>query len=140
MLAQDTLNVLAHLSATSEEGLRKENDLGLLFEMNARTGDFEEMNQLLFNGSSLYRLYHTLRRSGSNAEGYEGLEREFRENAERLKELIAKALVEAEEEVVERFETTYYGMTQGALRNLIDLAHDLNVAKSVQNDQRKGEA
>jgi hypothetical protein len=38
---------------------------------------------------------------------------------------------------VERFETTYYTMTQGSLRNLVDLAHDLNVAKGVQNEEKR---
>lgn len=134
--ADDTRNVLSYLEEASEQGLRKPEDLGVLFEMTARREAAEEMGGLLFHGSALYRLYHTLRKSGSNAEGYEKLEREFRERAEEVRELIAKALVEAEEEMVDRFETTYYQMTQGALRNLIDLAHDLDVAKRVQNDQK----
>jgi hypothetical protein len=29
-------------------------------------------------------------------------------------------------------------MTQGSIRNLIDLAHDLGVLKSVQNQQKYG--
>ena len=39
-------------------------------------------------------------------------------------------------EHVERFELHYYAATQGSLRNLIDLAHDLGVLKSVQNERK----
>lgn len=140
MFAQDTLNVLAYLSEIAPDGLRKEPDLGVLFELSAQEGKAEEMNRLLFDGSALYRLYHTLRKQGSNAEGYQALETEFRGTAERVKDLVAQILLGTEdEEVLDRFETTYYGMTQGALRNMIDLAHDLNVAKGLQNDQRQSE-
>ncbi len=139
-LSSDVLNVLAYLSEIAPEGLRKEPDLGLLFELSAREEKAEEMNQLFFDGSALYRLYNTLRKHGSNAEGYQELEREFRETTERVKDLVAQILLGTEdEEVLDRFEMTYYGITQGALRNLIDLAHDLNVAKGLQNDQKKGE-
>ena len=134
--ADDILNVLTYLEQASENGLRKPDDLGALFELTARRGAAEEMADLLFHGSALYRLYHSLRKRGSNAEGYEGLEREFGQRAEEMRQLMAKAMVDADADLVERFEVTYYAMTQGALRNLIDLGHDLDVAKRVQNDLR----
>ena len=134
--ADDTRNVLAYLEQASEQGLRKPDDLGALFELTARRGAAGEMADLLFHGSALYRLYHTLRKRGSNAEGYEGLQREFSQTAEEIRQLMAQAMVDADDDLVERFEVTYYAMTQGALRNLIDLGHDLDVAKRVQNDAR----
>ena len=139
-LSPDVRNVLTYLSEIAPDGLRKDPDLGVLLELGAEGGKAEEMNRLFFDGSALYRLYHTLRKQGSNAEGYHSLETEFRETTERVKDLIAQILLGTEdEEVLDRFETTYYGMTQGALRNLIDLAHDLDVAKGLQNDQRQSE-
>lgn len=142
-LSTDTQNVLDYLEAISEQGLRKRNDLGVLFEHSAERAVAEEMNDLLFQGTLMYNLFHTLRRAGSNSEGYANLEKEFGEATERVRDLIAKVLVEAEADHVERFEVTYYAMTQGSLRNLIDLGHDLSVAKRVQNDSKyesKGEA
>lgn len=137
-LSSDTENVLDFLDASSEHGLRKRNDLGVLFELSAESGAVEEMNGLLFHGTRLYNLYHTLRRAGAGAEGYDRLQKEFTDAVEQVRDLIARTLVNADREQVERFETTYYGMTQGSLRNLVDLAHDLGIAKHVQNDSKRG--
>mgnify|MGYP007079526361 FL=1 len=104
----------------------------MLLERTAGLGDWELMNDLFFEGTLMVKVYHTLRRSGSNAEGYDKLEREFTDAAERMRNLLARALVEATEEEIERFETTYYAMTQGALRNLLDLGHDLKRGKEAQ--------
>lgn len=131
-LSPDTLHVLDHLEASGESGLRKRDDLGVLLELSAERGDWELVNELFFEGALLANVYGTLRRSGSNAEGYDKLEREFADSAERLRANLARALVDADDEQVERFETTYYAMTQGALRNLVDLAHDLKRGKQAQ--------
>lgn len=136
-LSADTENVLDFLEEFSEHGLRKRNDLGVLFELSAERQAHEEMNGLLFHGTRLYNLYHTLRRAGSGGEGYDTLQKEFSDAVEQVRDLIARALLEAEQASIERFETTYYGMTQGSLRNLVDLAHDLSVAKHVQNDSKR---
>ena len=135
-LSDDTINVLDFLEEYSEAGLRKRNDLGTLFELTALRDAVQEMNDLLFHGTHCYNLFHTLRRAGSGTEGFQNLEKEFTEAAERLRQLMAQALVEAPDEQVDRFEVTYYQMTQGSLRNLIDLAHDLKTAKQVQNDNK----
>lgn len=135
-LSADTENVLDFLEGFSEHGLRKRNDLGVLFELSAERQADEEMNGLLFHGTRLYNLYHTLRRAGSGGEGYDKLQGEFSDAVEQVRDLMARTLVEAEQEHIERFEGTYYGMTQGSLRNLVDLAHDLSVAKHVQNDSK----
>ena len=135
-LSPDTINVLDFLESFSETGLRKRNDVGTLFELTALREADEEMNNLLFHGTHFHNLYQTLRRAEANSEGFKNLEKEFLEATERLRDVIAQSLLEAEKEKVERFEITYYAMTQGSLRNLIDLAHDLNVAKRVQNDYK----
>lgn len=138
-LSADTENVLNFLEEMSEHGLRKRNDLGVLFELSAEHQAAEEMNGLLFHGTRLYNLYHTLRRAGAGAEGYDKLQTEFSDAVEQVRDLMARTLVEAGQEHIERFEITYYGMNQGSLRNLVDLAHDLHVAKHVQNDSKRRE-
>ena len=135
-LSDDTRNVLDFLESFSEQGLRKRNDLGLLFELSADRGAHNEMNDLLFHGTHLYNLFHTLRKATASSQGYENLEKEFSDSVERVRDHVAKALLEAEQVHIERFEVTYYSMTQGSLRNLIDLAHDLSVAKRIQNDNK----
>lgn len=134
----DTEHVLDYLDQAAGQGLRKRNDMGTLLELAAGMEAYESMNELIFHGRHLYNLYTTLRKTPPGAEGYATLEREFGAAVERVRALIAKVLVDAEPEHVERFETQYYATTHGSLRNLIDLAHDLGVLKGVQNEQKYG--
>lgn len=135
--SDDTLNVLDYLEGVSQGGLRKRNDLGRLLELAVEMEAVEEMNGLAFHGTHFYNLYVMLRRNASSAEGYPTLEREFHTGAEKLRELMSALLVEADESQIDRFNSTYYTMTQGSLRNLVDLAHDLMILKGVQNDMKR---
>lgn len=137
-ISSDTENVLNYLESVAGQGLRKRNDMAVLLELAAESGAFEEMNALTFNGRLLYNLYTTLRKTGAGSEGYAKLQEEFGRATETLRELLAKILFDAGEAEIERFNTQYYVQTQGSLRNLIDLAHDLGVLKSVQNDRKHG--
>ncbi|MDB5036339.1 MAG: hypothetical protein JWQ98_3580 [Chlorobi bacterium] len=135
-LSPDTENVLNYLDHASGQGLRKRNDMGTLLELAAETGDHEKMNRLIFHGRHLHNLYTTLRKAAPGGEGYSTLEREFSAAVETIRDLLALVLVDATPEQIERFNAQYYAVTQGSLRNLIDLAHDLGVLKTVQNDRK----
>lgn len=133
----DTERVLNHLEQSSGGGLRKRNDLGLLLERAADMDAADTINGLAFHGKHFFGLYVALRRQTPSSEGYGVLEREFAQGAERLRELISGLMIDATTEQIERFDGLYYQMTQGSLRNLVDLAHDLGVLKSVQNDRKR---
>ncbi len=137
-LSEETINVLDYLEQNAPQGLRKRSDLGLLLELAMRREAHEEMNDLTFNGRHLYGVYNTLRREGAGGEGYRKLEEEFSAAVERLRELMARLMADAEQEQVERFNRVYYAATHGSLRNVVDLAHDLGVMKGVQNEQKYG--
>jgi hypothetical protein len=135
-LSPETENVLNYLESVSGEGLRKRNDMGTLLELASRRDADEEMNGLIFHGRHLYSLYKTLRKTGPGAEGYRVLEKEFATAIETVRDLLARVMVDAEDAEVARFNTHYYAVTHGSLRNLVDLAHDLGVLKGVQNDEK----
>jgi len=137
-LSPDTEQVLDFLDQASGQGLRKRNDMGTLLELAAERNAHKEMNDLIFHGRHLYNLYTTLRKTSPGAEGYRVLEKEFATAVETVRNLMAVLLVDALQEQVERFDTTYYAMTQGSVRNLLDLAHDLGVFKAVQNERKYG--
>ncbi len=137
-LSPDTENVLNYLDQVSGGGLRKRNDVGTLLELAAARGAHKEMNDLIFHGRHLFNLYTTLRKSSAGAEGYRVLEREFTTAIETVRSLLAQLLIEADEEQITRFNETYYSMTQGGVRNVLDLAHDLGVFKAVQNERKYG--
>ena len=137
-ISEETSHVLTYLDSASGHGLRKRNDVGVLLELAAESDAHEEINALAFQGSFLFNVYQTLRRANAGGEGYATLEREFAAAVESVREHIAKLLVGADDEQVARFNETYYQATQGSLRNVVDLAHDLGVLKSVQNEQKYG--
>jgi hypothetical protein len=137
-LSDETEHVLAYLDQAAGQGLRKRNDIGTLLELAAGSDRHEEVNDLAFSGSFLYNLYQTLRKATPGGEGYQALEREFTAAVEHVRQQMAKILVDADDEHIERFEAQYYQVTQGSLRNVIDIAHDLGVLKSVQNEQKYG--
>lgn len=128
--------VLTYLDQTAGQGLHKRNDIGTLLELAAERGAHEEMNELAFHGRVLHNLYRTLQKAPPGSEGYPRLQAEFTAAVEALLDRLARVLVDAETEHIERFEVHYYAATQGSLRNLLDLAHDLGVLKSVQNDRK----
>jgi hypothetical protein len=140
IISADTENVLTYLDGVAGQGLRKRNDMGVLLELAAASGAYEEMNELAFHGRYLFNIYSTLRKAAPGSEGYPTLEREFSAAAEKLRELLATVLIDADDAEVERFNANYYALTHGSLRNLVDLAHDLGVLKAVQNDQKYGAA
>lgn len=137
-ISPDTEQVLDFLDQASGQGLRKRNDMGTLLELAAARSAHREMNDLIFHGRHLYNLYTTLRKTSPGIEGYRVLEKEFATAVETVRDLIATMLIDAPPEQVERFNTTYYAMTQGSVRNLLDLAHDLGVFKAVQNERKYG--
>ncbi|MBS1913221.1 MAG: hypothetical protein JST22_14630 [Bacteroidetes bacterium] len=134
--SEDIEHVLNFLDQAAGQGLHKRNDLGTLLELAIEFDRHEEMNELIFHGRVLHNLYGTLRRASSGAEGYAKVEHEFTAAVETLRDRLAHLLADADEEHIQRFEIHYYAATQGSLRNLIDLAHDLGVLKSVQNERK----
>jgi hypothetical protein len=137
MFSDETENVLAYLDHLTSQGLRKRNDLGTVLDLAAVADTPDAMNDLIFHGRHLWNLYGTLRKAAPGAEGYRTLETEFGNAVERVRMLLATLLVNATNETNKRFQSTYYAMTHGSLRNLVDFAHDLGVLKSVQNDAKR---
>lgn len=137
-LSPETEHVLAYLDEKSGQGLRKRNDIGTLLELAAESDVPETINDLAFHGSFLFKVYQTLKKAAPGSDAFAGLEKEFTAAVEHVRQQMATLLVDADEEQVERFNSQYYVMTQGSLRNVIDLAHDFGVLKSVQNEQKYG--
>ena len=50
-----------------------------------------------------------------------------------LREQLATLMHNADDETLKRFDEIYFGMTQGVIRNIVDLSHDLAKIKSLQS-------
>ena len=131
-LSEDTEAVLSILDEAVEGGLRKRNDVGVLLEMAAITNDHEKFNLLTLTGTGLWKVYAVLRRLEPGSEGYPQMEREFGSLLNELRELMAALTQQADDDLLKRFDDIYFGMTQGVIRNLVDLSHDLARIKELQ--------
>jgi hypothetical protein len=131
-LSEDTLSVLDFLHEAVEGGLRKRNDVGVLLELGALTGDADLFNTITTTGTAVWKVYGTLRRQTPGAEGYRQLEQEFGLQLNALREQLAEMMHHADDETLKRFDDIYFGMSQGVIRNLVDLGHDLARIKDLQ--------
>jgi hypothetical protein len=131
-LSEDTLAVINYLHEAIEGGLRKRNDVAVVLELAASTDDAETFNSVTRLGTGAWKVYSTLRRVKPGDEGYRLLEEEFARQINDLRENLATLMNNADDETLKRFDEVYFGMTQGVLRNLVDLSHDLSKIKDLQ--------
>lgn len=137
-LSEDTLQVLEFLDNFSEGSIRKRNDIALLLEVAATYNLPEIFNQLVFTGKSVWNLSRKIKKIDPNQEGADLVRHEFSKQLEEQKRLLAMLVNQSEEnEIIERFDTIYFVITQGAVKNLTDLAHDLAVFKDLQSQSKK---
>ena len=131
-LSNDTESVLTVLDEAVEGGLRKRNDVGTLLELAASADNADSFNQLTLTGTGLWKVYGVLKRIQPGSEGYPQMEQEFGNLLNELRELMAALTDKADDETLKRFDEIYFGMTQGVVRNLVDLSHDLARIKDLQ--------
>jgi hypothetical protein len=138
-ISDDTLAVVAYLQEYSDNNLRKPDDLAIVLELCALQADAALAQRIITSGAALWRVYRALRRMRRGDEGYRQLEDEFTAQVNEFRLGIATALDATDEEpLLERFQAVYMELTTGALRNVVDFAHDFAYLKQLQNDQRWG--
>ena len=133
-LSDDTRAVIEFLEASIEGGLRKQNDVATILELGATLGDADLFNQISRTGTATWKVYSTLRLVQPGDEGFRQLEEEFAIQMNGLREHLATLVNNADDETLRRFDEVYFGMTQGVIRNIVDLSHDLAKIKALQND------
>ncbi len=135
-LSSDTLTFLEYLDTFSENNLRKRGDVGTIFECGASYDSGELVSKLIMNGTFVWKIFSKLRKMTSDDEGYQHLEQEFAKSVNEMRTFLVELLTPVDDKTYARFEDIYFGMTQGVIRNIVDLAHDLSIVKKVQNQQK----
>ena len=128
-LSSETEAVINFLNDSVEGGLRKRNDVAIILELAMRADNAETFNAITLTGTGAWKVYGTLR---PGEEGYRLLEGEFARQLNSLREHIAQLMPDASDETLRRFDDVYFGMSQGVMRNLVDLSHDLAKIKDLQ--------
>jgi hypothetical protein len=134
--SEQTQAVLSYFDQYTGGNVRKMNDIGTVLEAASQLAAAEEFNALVFAGKCVWNLYTTISKVSPNDEGYQHLEREFASNVHDVRERLVFFAANISPEQRTRFEQTYLSVTQGTMRNVVDLAHDLARFKDMQSDQR----
>lgn len=132
-ISNDTENVLAALDKLTDNSLRKRNDFATLLEIGASCDSGEAFNDLIFSGTTLWKVYAALRRVDAGAEGETELKRELARAAKDLTAQLKNFADYGEKDDKKRFDRIYFAATEGALLNLIDIACDFAALKELQN-------
>lgn len=86
--------------------------------------------RLIFLAKFVTRTFEVMNRIGSDADGYDNLAREFRENTERAGELVKELLGSAPRAVQDRFAERYLTLNQESFRQFLGLLGDLSWVKN----------
>ncbi len=130
-LSQDTKEILQFLDHTTNNGLRKRNDIGAILELSASYNELDTFENLLFNGSALWNIHQTLKRNIDDIENTHKLRTESLTLANDIKQLLEVIIGEEYQDINDRFDKTYFVETSGSFSNLIDLSHDMAQLKNV---------
>jgi hypothetical protein len=133
MAFSDDIETALDVIESSGGALRKRGDMGVILECGAESGDADIINSIVFHGKNAWSMYSLLKKMRQSDDGFPGIEREFMQNINELRTLLAAITTTAPPEAQTRFDEVYLGMSQGTIRNLVDLAHDLAALKNLQN-------
>jgi hypothetical protein len=134
-LSPDIEVFLSHIESAGIS-LRKRTDIGLIFDYAALYNNFDQINDLVFTGKIVWNTYSALKKRNQTDEGYDLLEKQFMESVHTLRNSICQQSIGYTKEEQSRIEEIYLTMSQGTLRNIVDLAHDLSEIKNLQNSAK----
>jgi hypothetical protein len=134
-LSPDIEVFLTHVESAGIS-LRKRIDIGLIFDYAALHNNYDQINDLVFTGKIVWNTYSALKKRNQTDEGYDLLEKQFMESVHTLRNSICQQSIGYTKEEQSRIEEIYLTMSQGTLRNIVDLAHDLSEIKNLQNSAK----
>ena len=129
-IGQDIVRLMEIMKDYSDNSLRKSQDIEIILELAAQSGDAESINLILLYSASLWNLYKTIQRQSQNNEI---LQRELSKSALELSNAVKQITQSFDDNyTISRFDQLYFGSEQGNIMNLIDLAHDFDIMKRIQ--------
>lgn len=131
LLSQDTNNILDFLDYSTSNSLRKRNDIGTILELSASFNEINALEQLLFDGSSLWNIHKTLKRHSNDNDSILKLKSEYLILISHIKNQLTAIIGSEHPDITNRFNKIYLNNSAGATANIIDLSHDLAELKFV---------
>lgn len=136
-ISKDTQNVVDTIESYTKKHLQKKNDFSAVMELAVTNLDIDEFSAAIFNGTAFFKLSKKLNSIDPNDESAKNFKVEFENYLELFKNNIVTITKNLEEEnLIKRFQTTYFELTRGCVLNLIDLAHDFAIFKELQTSSK----
>ncbi len=136
VVSQETTSLVSLLRDFSGRRLHHADDLAALIELSRLHHQGQVLDDVCFLSKFLINTNAVMKRIGNNAEGYDKLSYEFRENLEKASSFIRLLVKEAPADVKHHFTSTYFGLTQGGLNSLMELLNDITWLKNWNIDNR----
>lgn len=135
-ISEDTKQVIDFLEEINEAELPKKHDMSVILEIGAQTGKASLVNDVIFSGSSVWKMYNKLNSSDPTDEKTEKIKiemkRSFSEIQEHLSELMS--LYEYSGDIP--LNDNYFEKDQESIMNIIELSSSLFLLKEVQNQMK----
>lgn len=136
-VSKDTANVIGTLEGYAKSGLRKKNDLELIFEFCAETGNIELLRDLVLHGTALRNVSLKLTDPSLPEDSKVLIQAEFQNQLEIMTKLIGNIKESGwDEEFSGRIDQIYLEKTKGGVMNIVDLSNDLYLFKQMQNEHQ----
>ena len=133
-LSSDITRFLSELKAYASRDLPYDADIGLLLKMAKASEQMPMFEELIFVAKFVSRTFEVMKRIGSDADGYDKLASEFKDNTERAASLMKRLLQEAPHEERQHFEARYFDLDQESFGRLMGLLSDLSWVKNWRVD------
>ena len=137
-ISKDTQNVDNTIESFTEKKLQKKNDFSVVMELAVTNMLIDDFGEAVFNGTAFFKLSKSLNKIDPNDASSINFKSEFENYLELFKQNIITITSKLDEEnLVKRFDTTYFKLTRGCVLNLIDLAHDFAIFKEMQTSSKE---
>lgn len=136
-ISQDTIAVINVLDSYTKGSIRKKSDLTYILEICASYNLTQEIESLIFNGKVFGNLYKTLKKYEPGDKSLVGIQIEFEETLEKLKNVLSTIQTYSDADFAKRLEVTYLEMRKGCVLNLVDLCYDLGQFKDMQSEAKR---
>ena len=133
-LPEEINRFLEQLGQFASRELPYGDDVGVLLARAKQLGDIQSFEDLIFVSKFVSKSIEVMRRIGPNADGYQKLATEFKENAERASTLAKALLDRGDAAEKQRFHDEYFGNDQESFGRFLGLLGDLGWVKNWRVD------
>lgn len=133
----ETLQFLDGVEKWADQKLHYRQEIAELVELAAPQRQEQVFEEVVFLSKFLWNTYNVLKRIGPQGEGYEPLSAEFKYSLEKTVGLLKNLMNRGPTELKQKFESSFFAMSQESMNNLIRLFHDLSWIKNYSIDTKR---